>query len=69
MVKHFCTKCNKEVKSGIDLVDGELRVTFPPTEDRSEFTVLIQSRSKTMLQPTARDVCRQCLIDLLELSL
>jgi len=65
MVNRTCDLCGKEIKSDHDLYDGELRVKAPEHNGRSEFIILIQCMSAFRMQPTSRDICRQCLIGIL----
>ena len=62
MIIHKCDRCGKELCHGRDLINGELDIEFPQIGERSAFTLRLQAISCGSLQPTGRDLCRECLI-------
>ena len=68
MIYRKCDKCQNELdpQNGYDLVAGELRVPLTNMGERGDCQLVIQTRDDN-LQPTERDLCRQCLIEVLDI--
>lgn len=62
MIHHTCNTCGDPIEHGTDLVNGELEIRFPATENQQEFLLRLQAVGCNSLQPTYRDMCRECLL-------